>query len=61
MIPKILTGFFVFIMVSMIFAGLPGTSEAQENTTWTYMVYISGDSSLASNVPDDLQEMQTSH
>ena len=58
MISKILTGCLVFIMISMIFAGLSGSVEAQENTTWTYMVYISGDSSLASNVPDDLQEMQ---
>ena len=58
MFSKILTGFILFIMISMIFVGLPGNSEAQENTTWTYMVYMSGDSSLASNVPDDIQEMQ---
>ncbi len=58
MFSKILTGFLIFIMFSMIFAGLPGIAEAQESTTWTYMVYMSGDSSLASNVPADIQEMQ---
>lgn len=54
----VLTGLIVFIMISMIFAGLPGAAEAQENTTWTFMVYMSGDSSLAVNVPEDIQEMQ---
>ena len=56
MASKFLTGFIISLMISMIFIGLP--VEAQENTTWTYMVYMSGDSSLASNVPDDIQEMQ---
>ena len=58
MVSRILTGLTVFVMISIIFTGLVGTAEAQENTTWTYMVYMSGDSSLASNIPDDIREMQ---
>jgi len=58
MLSKLLPGVIVFFMISIIFIGLPDAVEAQDDITWTYMVYMSGDSSLASNVPDDIQEMQ---
>jgi hypothetical protein len=36
------------------------TSQAQNGTAanWTFMVYMSGDSTLSGNVPDDLNEMK---
>ncbi|MDO9537568.1 MAG: clostripain-related cysteine peptidase [Thermoplasmata archaeon] len=43
----------------MALAFMPAHVEAQDSgETWTFMVYMSGDSSLSSNVPDDIQEMK---
>ena len=52
--------FMIFLAIfSLLFGGVTiKPAEAQEGTTWTYMVYMSGDSSLASNIPDDIQEME---
>ena len=59
MVSRFLSGIVVLALISVLFFGLAsGQTEAQSSTTWTYMVYMSGDSSLASNVPDDILEMQ---
>ena len=59
MLSRLLSGIVVFALVSLFFLGaISQPVEAQENTTWTYMVYMSGDSSLANNIPSDIQEMQ---
>ena len=59
MISKFLSGIVIFTLISILFIGLASNPvEAQSSTTWTYMVYMSGDSSLANNIPADIQEMQ---
>ena len=59
MISKFLSGIVIFTLISLLFMGLASIPvEAQSSTTWTYMVYMSGDSSLANNIPADIQEMQ---
>lgn len=52
--------FAIATFLLIVFSGLaiPEKAAAQESDTWTFMVYMSGDSSLASNIPDDIQEMK---
>jgi hypothetical protein len=52
--------FAVAAFFMIVFSGLafPEHVAAQESDTWTFMVYMSGDSSLSSNIPSDIQEMK---
>ncbi len=69
MTPKSFTCFSVLILcIGLVISSfsLPVVSTAQEidgvrqssQGNWTFMVYMSGDSSLSSNVPADLEEMK---
>jgi hypothetical protein len=69
MTPKSITYFSVlFLCIGFLFSSfhLPVDTAAQHiddvrqssQSNWTFMVYMSGDSSLSSNVPSDLEEMK---
>jgi hypothetical protein len=47
-----------FLMIVLGSLAFPEQAAAQESETWTFMVYMSGDSSLSSNIPPDIQEMK---
>jgi hypothetical protein len=48
----------VIVFLSLIVASIPTTAQSQETSDWTVLVYMSGDSSLSSNLASDLDEMK---
>lgn len=50
----------IFILITLFFSTLatPLISAQEDGEKWTFMVYMSGDSSLADKVQDDIREMQ---
>ena len=59
-LPRFLVVLSLFVLLSAFSVNMQTTSAQNGTTTsdWTYMVYMSGDSSLSSNVGDDLNEMK---